>query len=70
MSQPNSTATTLRPGKRRTCCLAWGRIEIDRQASGDQKVSVEDSTGHMHASRGVAEPAEKSLLSEVAMHFS
>jgi molybdopterin-dependent oxidoreductase alpha subunit len=46
-------------------CL--GRIEIDRQASGEQLLSVEDSTGCMHASRGVAEPAATSLRSEVAI---
>ena len=46
-------------------CL--GRIEIDRQASGEQTVSVEDSTGFMHASRGVAEPAEEGLRSETAI---
>jgi molybdopterin-dependent oxidoreductase alpha subunit len=46
-------------------CL--GRIEIDRQASGPQAVSVEDSTGCMHGSRGVAEPAADTLLSEAAI---
>jgi len=46
-------------------CL--GRIEIDRQASGEQEVSVEDSTGFMHASRGVAEPAATTLRSEAAI---
>jgi molybdopterin-dependent oxidoreductase alpha subunit len=46
-------------------CL--GRIEIDRQASGPQTVSTEDSTGFMHASRGVAEPAAPTLRSEVAI---
>ncbi len=44
-------------------CL--GRIEIDRQASGEQTVSVEDSTGWMHGSRGVAAPAGPLLLSEI-----
>ncbi|HEV7856646.1 MAG TPA: FdhF/YdeP family oxidoreductase [Herminiimonas sp.] len=43
-------------------CL--GRIEIDRQAGGPQSVSVEDSTGCMHGSRGVAQPAADTLLSE------
>ena len=43
-------------------CL--GRIEIDRQAGGDQTVSVEDSTGFIHASVGVAQPAAGSLRSE------
>jgi molybdopterin-dependent oxidoreductase alpha subunit len=46
-------------------CL--GRIEIDRQASGEQAVSMEDSTGCMHGSRGVAEPASSKLLSEPAI---
>jgi molybdopterin-dependent oxidoreductase alpha subunit len=46
-------------------CL--GRIEIDRQASGPQAVSVEDSTGCIHGSRGVAEPAADTLLSEAAI---
>lgn len=43
-------------------CL--GRIEVDRQATGEQTVSVEDSTGCMHGSRGQAEPASETLLSE------
>ena len=46
-------------------CL--GRIEIDRQATGPQIVSMEDSTGHMHASHAVAEPASPQLKSEVAI---
>ncbi len=46
-------------------CL--GRIEIDRQAGGAQTVSIEDSTGHMHASDGVAEPAAATLRSEAAI---
>ena len=44
-----------------------GRIEVDLQASGEQTVSVEDSTGVMHASRGVAQPAADTLLSEPAI---
>lgn len=46
-------------------CL--GRIEIDRQGGVEQAVSVEDSTGCMHGSRGRAEPASSSLLSEPAI---
>jgi molybdopterin-dependent oxidoreductase alpha subunit len=46
-------------------CL--GRIEIDRQASGPQAVSMEDSTGCMHGSRGVAAPASEHLRSEPAI---
>jgi molybdopterin-dependent oxidoreductase alpha subunit len=43
-------------------CL--GRSEIDRQQSGDQFVTVEDSMGVISPSRGHLEPASKDLLSE------
>jgi molybdopterin-dependent oxidoreductase alpha subunit len=46
-------------------CL--GRIEIDAQASGEQWVSVEDSTACIHGSHGLAEPASDMLLSEPAI---
>jgi molybdopterin-dependent oxidoreductase alpha subunit len=46
-------------------CL--GRIEIDRQAGGEQSVAVEDSTGFMHGSKGRAEPAGELLRSEPAI---
>jgi molybdopterin-dependent oxidoreductase alpha subunit len=43
-------------------CL--GRTEIDRQASGRQAVTMEDSTAFFHGSKGYAEPASPDLLSE------
>jgi molybdopterin-dependent oxidoreductase alpha subunit len=43
-------------------CL--GRIEIDRGPKGVQFVTVEDTTGRFHASRGRVEPASEDLLSE------
>ena len=46
-------------------CL--GRSEIDRQLSGPQIVTVEDSTSCIHSSRGQVEPAGSFLLSEVAI---
>ncbi|WP_036166992.1 FdhF/YdeP family oxidoreductase [Massilia sp. 9096] len=46
-------------------CL--GRIEKDRQASGEQAVSMEDSTACMHGSRGQVEPVADTLLSEPAI---
>ncbi|TWI69199.1 molybdopterin-dependent oxidoreductase alpha subunit [Pseudoduganella lurida] len=46
-------------------CL--GRIEIDRQGGVPQSVSIEDSTAYMHGSRGMAEPAADTLLSEPAI---
>jgi formate dehydrogenase major subunit len=46
-------------------CL--GRTERDEQASGEQFVSVEDSMGVVHATRGRLKPASPALLSEVAI---
>jgi len=46
-------------------CL--GRIEIDRQATGPQSVSMEDSTARFHGSRGVADPVSPQLRSEPAI---
>jgi len=46
-------------------CL--GRTEIDRQATGEQRNTTEDSTGCIRAWRGVAEPAGERLLSEPAI---
>ncbi len=43
-------------------CL--GRIESDRQASGMQAVSTEDSTSCIHGSKGMRTPASPWLLSE------
>src|SRR5437762_9309940 len=46
-------------------CL--GRSEIDRQQSGEQFVTVEDSMGIINPSRGHARPASKDLRSEPAI---
>jgi formate dehydrogenase major subunit len=46
-------------------CL--GRTEVDRQASGEQFVSVEDTVSAVHASQGPVEPVGANLLSEVAI---
>ena len=46
-------------------CL--GRSEIDRQESGDQFVTVEDSMGIINLSRGHAKPAREHLRSEPAI---
>jgi molybdopterin-dependent oxidoreductase alpha subunit len=44
-----------------------GRTEIDRQRSGIQFVSVEDTVCAVHASTGQVEPVAPNLLSEVAI---
>jgi molybdopterin-dependent oxidoreductase alpha subunit len=46
-------------------CL--GRTERDQQAGGEQFVTVEDSMGVVHASRGRLKPASPELLSEVSI---
>jgi len=46
-------------------CL--GRSEIDRQSTGEQFVTVEDSMGIINPSRGVLEPASQQLESEPAI---
>src|SRR5919205_1127184 len=46
-------------------CL--GRTEKDMQASGEQFVTVEDTTGVVHQSHGVLPPASEHLLSEPAI---
>ncbi|MDT5158128.1 MAG: hypothetical protein QOH51_2485 [Acidobacteriota bacterium] len=46
-------------------CL--GRTELDVQKSGEQFVSVENSMGVVHSSRGSLEPASPHLLSEPAV---
>ncbi len=44
-----------------------GRTDRDVQASGPQRVTVEDSMSMVHASEGTLEPPSKHLLSEVAI---
>ena len=46
-------------------CL--GRTERDVQLTGEQVVTVEDSMGMVHATRGRLQPASPQLLSEVAI---
>lgn len=43
-------------------CL--GRIEVDVQETGPQAVSMEDSTGCFHGSRGMADPVSEHVRSE------
>jgi len=54
-------------GRRAIILPCLGRTEIDRQASGPQFVTVENSMGVVHRSQGRLEPASANLLSEVAI---
>ncbi|PGH50898.1 FdhF/YdeP family oxidoreductase [Streptomyces sp. Ru87] len=54
-------------GARALILPTLGRTERDTQAAGDQFVTVEDSMGMVHASRGRLEPASPHLLSETAI---
>jgi molybdopterin-dependent oxidoreductase alpha subunit len=57
----------LYTGKTALILPALGRTEIDRQASGIQTVTVENSMGVVQTSHGKIPPASKSLSSEVAI---
>ncbi|MFP3990623.1 FdhF/YdeP family oxidoreductase [Streptomyces sp. E11-3] len=54
-------------GARALILPTLGRTEKDLQDSGEQFVTVEDSMGMVHASRGRLEPASGQLLSETAI---
>ncbi|MFT8243491.1 FdhF/YdeP family oxidoreductase [Roseomonas sp. BN140053] len=56
--------THLIPGEVAYLLPTTSRIERDPQASGDQTVSMEDSTACIHASFGKVEPASPDLLTE------
>jgi molybdopterin-dependent oxidoreductase alpha subunit len=51
-------------GRRALVLPTIGRAERDVQAGGEQFVTVEDTMGIIHASRGVVPPASPDLLSE------
>ncbi|WP_263171180.1 FdhF/YdeP family oxidoreductase [Streptomyces sp. SCSIO ZS0520] len=54
-------------GARALILPTLGRTERDVQAGGEQFVTVEDSMGMVHASRGGLKPASSTLLSEPAI---
>jgi molybdopterin-dependent oxidoreductase alpha subunit len=55
------------PGRRALILPTLGRTEVDMQARGAQAVTVEDSMGMVHRSRGTLTPASEQLRSEVAI---
>ncbi|GGD39606.1 formate dehydrogenase [Microbacterium faecale] len=54
-------------GRRAIILPTLGRTDRDRRGSGDQRVTVEDSMGAVHGSRGRLEPPSSDMLSEVAI---
>ncbi len=54
-------------GRRALILPTLGRTDRDRRGSGDQRVTVEDSMGAVHGSRGRLDPPADDLLSEVAI---
>ena len=54
-------------GKNALILPCLGRTDIDRQAAGPQRVTVEDSFSMVHASGGVLEPLSDQLKSEPAI---
>ena len=57
----------LCPGRDALILPCLGRSEVDRQAAGPQRVTVEDSMSMVHASSGSNPPASEHLRSEVAI---
>ena len=54
----------LMPGEISYLLPVMGRTEIVRTSAGQQALSIEDSLGNIHASRGLRDPASPHLLSE------
>ena len=54
-------------GRRAIILPTLGRTDRDRRGGGEQRVTVEDSMGAVHASRGRLVPPSEDLLSEVAI---
>ncbi|MFI8593348.1 FdhF/YdeP family oxidoreductase [Microbacterium sp. NPDC078428] len=54
-------------GRRAIILPTLGRTDRDARAGGEQRVTVEDSMGAVHASRGRLEPPSSDMLSEVAI---
>lgn len=54
-------------GKEALILPCLGRTDIDRQAKGPQKITVEDSFSMVHASAGVLEPSSAEMRSEPAI---
>jgi molybdopterin-dependent oxidoreductase alpha subunit len=57
----------LLPGAISYLLPVLGRIEIDKQATGPQSLSMEDSSACIHGSRGVRRPASRHLVSEIEL---
>lgn len=57
----------LAPGRTALILPTLGRSDLDVQATGRQRVTVEDSMSMVHASTGRLTPAADGLLSEVAI---
>jgi molybdopterin-dependent oxidoreductase alpha subunit len=55
------------PGETSLILPTLGRTEVDEQAAGPQRVTVEDSMSCVHASQGGLAPASGELRSEVAI---
>jgi molybdopterin-dependent oxidoreductase alpha subunit len=55
------------PGRTAIILPTLGRTDLDVQAGGRQRVSVEDSMSVVHASQGTIHPPSGDLLSEVAI---
>ncbi|GGB06232.1 FdhF/YdeP family oxidoreductase [Agarivorans gilvus] len=59
--------THVNPGKYSLILPCLGRTDVDMQASGPQKVTVEDSFSMVHASQGLVDESRHNMRSEPAI---
>jgi len=59
--------SALLPGEISYILPVIGRLEVDRSLTGEQALSVEDTSGCIHGNRGVRKPASPHLISEVRL---
>ncbi|MHA2939639.1 FdhF/YdeP family oxidoreductase [Vibrio sp. RC27] len=57
----------VNPGKDSLILPCYGRTDIDMQANGEQKVTVEDSFSMVHASAGRMDASGENMRSEIAI---
>lgn len=59
--------TALLPGEISYILPVIGRLEVDQTLTGEQALSMEDTSGCVHGNRGVRKPASPHLISEIRL---
>jgi molybdopterin-dependent oxidoreductase alpha subunit len=59
--------SALLPGEVSYILPVMGRLEVDRTLTGEQALSMEDTSGCVHGNRGIRHPASPHLISEIRL---